>query len=768
MTIDISNNDPRISYTVGSGVTQTSFVVPFEFFDDSDVNVYVNEVLKTITTDYTISGGDGSTGTVTISVTGPATVTLTRDITIERVTDFPTGIDINRAALNTQLDTLTAIAADLKDEITRNIRINDADTADNLTLPSASQRADKILSFDTEGNVQTQAATDLFSGSILGANYVNNTATGDGSTVAFGVSVAPGSKNNIQIYIDGVYQNKATFSISGSTVTFSEAPPLNAAIEFMIGSAVTSISGDADGITYTQGGTGSQQRTVENKLQETVSVKDFGAVGDGVTDDTAAIQAALAAAAGSTVYVPAGTYVVTSTLSNNLSPVEGAFGPAIRMVGDGMLRTFFDNRVANGPMIDIDSANHGGSYEAVMGALLQGFMIKTTTSPANSDGIRILNGYEIVIDQVYIKGLTGNGIEMKNGLYVDDGWNMVKIKNCWIDTCAKWGIKADGSSGRNEGSFTHLEHVFFQTNGTASATVPPPSGGMIWKGQIMTMDQCSFANGNENVGLFIKGESGLGQTVTLRETTFENCYKKSLYVTGITQMAVDNCQVYNNDSFVATTGMEFDGSSYTIKNVEINGVVVRATSGNNPFTAFKISGTNAELKTCQVRNVVFDNFGYTGQVKQSGFKDTSTVIAHKDSAQNVIGSPSAIVFNQIDKDLQDCFDTTTGRYTVSYAATFNVKGQITMTSLDADVEVAISLYDVNAAADIAKIIYNADGVTTQSFPFDFTVDLGAAGTTRSYEIRATQQSVGSKALDVSSDFYNTFTARRIPNGEVEF
>ena len=62
MTIDISNNNPRINYSVAAGVTQTSFAVPFEFFDDADLNVYVNSVLKTITTDYTVSGGDGSTG----------------------------------------------------------------------------------------------------------------------------------------------------------------------------------------------------------------------------------------------------------------------------------------------------------------------------------------------------------------------------------------------------------------------------------------------------------------------------------------------------------------------------------------------------------------------------------------------------------------------------------------------------------------------------------------------------------------------------------
>jgi hypothetical protein len=56
----------------------------------------------------------------------------------------------------------------------------------------------------------------------------------------------------------------------------------------------------------------SSLRTVQDKLAESVSVKDFGAVGDGVADDTAAIQAALDAS--NSVYVPPGVYLLSATL----------------------------------------------------------------------------------------------------------------------------------------------------------------------------------------------------------------------------------------------------------------------------------------------------------------------------------------------------------------------------------------------------------------------------------------------------------------------
>lgn len=66
----------------------------------------------------------------------------------------------------------------------------------------------------------------------LGTTNANvDTFSGDGSTVAFTLSGDPGTKNNTMVEVGGVYQNKATYSVSGTTLTFSTAPANGVSIE---------------------------------------------------------------------------------------------------------------------------------------------------------------------------------------------------------------------------------------------------------------------------------------------------------------------------------------------------------------------------------------------------------------------------------------------------------------------------------------------------------------------------------------------------------
>lgn len=60
-------------------------------------------------------------------------------------------------------------------------------------------------------------------------NIVN--FTGTGSQTSFTLPITPTSENFINVFINGVYQNKNTFSVTGTTLLFSTAPPNTAAIE---------------------------------------------------------------------------------------------------------------------------------------------------------------------------------------------------------------------------------------------------------------------------------------------------------------------------------------------------------------------------------------------------------------------------------------------------------------------------------------------------------------------------------------------------------
>lgn len=87
---------------------------------------------------------------------------------------------------------------------------------------------------------------------------------------------------------------------------------------------------DSASVTYIPSGTGAVTTNVQSKLRQTVSVKDFGATGNGVADDTAEIQAAIDAvssAGGGTVFLPEGTYITSSRIQPKSN---------VHLVGEGL------------------------------------------------------------------------------------------------------------------------------------------------------------------------------------------------------------------------------------------------------------------------------------------------------------------------------------------------------------------------------------------------------------------------------------------------
>ena len=127
-----------------------------------------------------------------------------------------------------------------------------------------------------------------------------------------------------QIYVDGVNFSILVQDSKGSMV-----------YNFPDG---TGISPDACGVTYDPPFAGGVPYPVCEKLAQTVSVQDFGAVGDGVTDDTAAIQAAINAS--QNVIIPPGTYRFSATITAPSNRHIVGYGAPVLKVTDSASTSF--------------------------------------------------------------------------------------------------------------------------------------------------------------------------------------------------------------------------------------------------------------------------------------------------------------------------------------------------------------------------------------------------------------------------------------------
>lgn len=172
----------------------------------------------------------------------------------------------------------------------------------------------------------------------INSNFVNFTNQQEIQTATAGQTVftlttttyQPGT-NSLSVFVDGVNQYGpgalyAYLETNSTTVTFVTGLHVGAEVKFTTSQLNSTAGSDATLVSYLPPFTGSVATNVAAKLAQTISVIDFGAVGNGVADDTAAFQAAIdyASILGNMVFIPAGDYIITDTI--NMPSFTGLIG----------------------------------------------------------------------------------------------------------------------------------------------------------------------------------------------------------------------------------------------------------------------------------------------------------------------------------------------------------------------------------------------------------------------------------------------------------
>lgn len=162
----------------------------------------------------------------------------------------------------------------------------------------------------------------------------------------------------------------------------------------------------ANQINFLQAGTGAVTRTAQSKLRDVVSVLDFGAVGNGVANDTAAINAALASVnSGGAVYFPAGVYRVTALLAIPGGVIvygDGMTATRVRQEGAAYCFALGNGAVMRDMRLDGSASATGGininncGLGQVENVRIEGF------NAASATGIRLNESYRVKLSYLYI------------------------------------------------------------------------------------------------------------------------------------------------------------------------------------------------------------------------------------------------------------------------------------------------------------------------------------------------------------------------------
>ena len=259
MTIASNKNTPRVAYTATAN--QQTFTIPFEFFAVGDVKVYNGTTLLTYdanadaVNEYSLTGTAsdsdesyeyGAGGTVNIGATGisaGAIITIIRDITIERTSDFSPSGAFSVTDLNTELDKIYAKLSDIDQQSDRSVKLLDTDSISaTVTLPAKATRASKVLTFDSDGNVATTyTAVDT----TTVAGIASNVTTVAG--ISSNVTTVAGISSNVTS-VAGISSNVTTVADNTSNINTVAGISSNITTVAGIAANVTTVASNVSGI----------------------------------------------------------------------------------------------------------------------------------------------------------------------------------------------------------------------------------------------------------------------------------------------------------------------------------------------------------------------------------------------------------------------------------------------------------------------------------------------------------------------------------------
>ena len=338
----VADNTSRNQYTATSG--QTVFAYTFEIVDKDHIVVLQNGTALSEGTDYTVSnvGNDnGGNITLTSGATAGDVMTLYREMPYSRTQNYTNSGDFLASEVNADFDELWLAGEQTDRSFSQSIRkpITDSDSI-SMELPEAATRANKFVKFDATGAVDVAGATVTVSAEDVSIDDAGNYYTSDnveGALQEVGASLDTKLENVVE---DTTPQLGGNLDVNGNDITGTGNIDLTGNLDVSgtatVGAVTYTGTDGTDGQVLMTDGAGNA--SFEDMPSSTyLDVKDFGATGNGVDDDTTAIQNAInhASTRGiQTIFFPEGHYKYTTLRFYHDQTDNTAFQGTNLFVGD--------------------------------------------------------------------------------------------------------------------------------------------------------------------------------------------------------------------------------------------------------------------------------------------------------------------------------------------------------------------------------------------------------------------------------------------------